>query len=154
MEDLKTEFLGEVVAHLDWGQLLAVGDTQRGNRQIVYVTGGTFEGPKLKGVVLPGGGDWFVGRPDGVTEMDVRIVVRADDNQLIYCYYRGINDVSPEVAIKIITGEKIDPSQYYFRTTPVFETASVKYGWLNRIVTVGVGKITPQGVAYKLYSVL
>ena len=154
MENLKIEFLGDMVALLDWTEILDLGATQHGNRQIVYVKGGTFDGPKLKGVVLPGGGDWFVRRPDGVVELDVRIVLRTDDNQLIYTYYRGINDATLEVAIKIISGETIDSSKYYFRITPVFETASVKYGWLNRIVAVGIGSIIPAGVAYRIYAVL
>lgn len=154
MEDLKTEFLGEMVANLDWTNILDLGATPHGNRQIIYATGGTFEGPKVKGVVLPGGGDWSILRPDGVFELDVRIVLRADDNHLIYTYYKGINDATLEVAIKIISGEVIDPSKYYFRITPIFETASVKYGWLNRIVAIGTGKLTPAGVTYRIYTVL
>jgi len=51
-------------------------------------------------------------------------------------------------------GEAVDPSEYYFRTTPVFETASEKYGWLNRIVAVGIGRMTPTGVGYKVYAIL
>jgi hypothetical protein len=154
MEELKTEFLGDLVAHFNWGEVLDVGNTTHGIRRIVYVKDGTFEGPKVKAVMLPGGGDWFIRRPDGVVELDVRIVLRADDNHLIYAYYRGINDAQPEVGIKIMSGEAVDPSQYYFRVTPVFETASEKYGWLNRIVAVGMGRIIPTGVAYRVYQVL
>ena len=61
-----------------------IGATPQGNRRIVYVTGGTFEGPKLKGEILPGGGDWVLFRPDGVGQLDVRATARTDDGDLIY----------------------------------------------------------------------
>ena len=53
------------------------------NRVIVPVSGGTFDGPKLKGTVLPGA-DWIVRRPDGSSVLDVRIILQTDDAQKIY----------------------------------------------------------------------
>jgi len=154
MSDLKTEFLFDMSADLDHEGTVNVGATPHGIRQIVYVKGGTFEGPKIKGEVLPGGGDWLIVRPDGATVLDVRAAGRTDDGHIIYTYYRGIAVTPPEVRERMLKGEDIDPSEYYFRTTPVFETASEKYGWLNRIVAVGIGRFTPTGVAYKVYAVL
>jgi hypothetical protein len=154
MEGLKTEFLSDVVVYVDWKEVLDLGDTPHGNRQIICIKGGSFEGPRVKGVVLPGGGDWFIRRTDGVVDMDVRAALRTDDNQIIYTHMRGINDIKLEVALKLISGEAVDASQYYLRVTPVFETASEKYGWLNRIVAVGIGRLTPEGVTYKMYTVL
>ena len=154
MSDLKTEFLCTVAANVDWRQVIDVGATPHGIRQVVYIKGGTFEGPKIKGVVLPGGGDWFVRRADQVVEVDVRCVLRTDDNHLIYCGLKGINEMTAEVGIKAITGKSIDSSKYYFRVTAVLETGSPKYAWLNRIVAVGVGNLMPAGVEYKIYMVL
>jgi hypothetical protein len=154
MSDLKTEFLFTVAAHVDWRHVIDVGVTPHGIRQIVYIKGGTFEGPKIKGAVLPGGGDWFVRRADQVVELDVRCVLRTDDNHLIYCCLRGINEMTAEVAIKAITGQSVDSLKYYFRVTTVIETGSKKYAWLNRIVAVGVGNLIPAGVEYKIYMVL
>ena len=154
MSDLKTEFLCALAANIDWRQVIDVGAASHGTRQIVYIKGGTFEGQKIKGVVLPGGGDWFVRRADRVVEVDVRCVLRTDDNHLIYCRLRGINEMTAEVAIKAITGQSVDSSKYYFRVTTVFETGSKKYEWLNRIVAVAVGNLTPTGVEYKIYTVL
>ena len=154
MSDLKTEFLFDMSADLDREGTVTVGATPHGIRQIVYVKGGTFEGPKIKGEVLPGGGDWLIVRPDGATVLDVRAAARTDDGHIIYIYYRGIVVTPPEVRERMRKGEDIDPSEYYFRTTPVFETASEKYGWLNRIVAVGIGRMTPTGVGYKVYAVL
>ena len=154
MSDLKTEFLCTVTAHVNWRQVIDVGAAQHGIRQIIYIKGGTFKGPKLKGTVLPGGGDWFARRADQMVELDVRCVLRTDDNHLIYCSLRGINEMSSEVAIKAITGQYIDSSKYYFRVTAVIETGSEKYTWLNRIIAVGVGKLIPAGVEYEIYTVL
>jgi len=154
MSDLKTEFLCTVTTHVNWQQVIDVGATPHGIRQIIYIKGGKFDGPKLKGVVLPGGGDWFVRRADQMVELDVRCVLRTNDNHLIYCCLKGVNEMTSEVAIKAITGKPVDSSKYYFRVTTVTETGSKKYAWLNRIVAVGVGKLVPTGVEYKIYSVL
>ena len=154
MSDLRSEFLCTIAAHVDWRNVIDLGTTPHGIRQIVYIKGGTFEGPKIKGVVLPGGGDWFVRRADKVVEVDVRCVLRTDDSHLIYCRFRGINEMTAEVAIKAITGQSIDSSKYYFRVTAVIETGSKKYDWLNRVVAVGAGNLTPVGVEYKIYTVL
>jgi hypothetical protein len=154
MSDLKTEFLCNLVVYVDWRQVIDLGATPHGIRQIIHIKGGTFEGPKVKGVVLPGGGDWFVRRTDQVVEVDVRSVLRTDDNHLIYCCLRGINEMTAEVAVKAITGKSVDSSKYYFRAAAVLETGSKKYEWLNRIVAVGVGNLTPAGVEYKVYTVL
>jgi len=154
MADFGTEFLCTVAANVDWRQVIDVGVTPHGVRQIVYIKGGTFEGPKIKGVVLPGGGDWFVRRGDKAVEVDVRCVLRTDDNQLLYCRLRGINEMTSEVAVKAITGQSIDSLKYYFRVTAAIETGSKKYDWLNRVVAVGVGSLTPAGVEYRIYTVL
>ena len=154
MSELESEFLFDMAADLDQEGTVVVGAMPHGTRRIVYVTGGTFEGPKLKGVVLPGGGDWMVIRPDGALVLDVRITLRTDDGHIIYTYYRGITYTPSEVRERRARGEPVDPSESYFRTTPVFETASDKYGWLNRIVAVGVGRVTPTGVGYRVYAIL
>ena len=154
MSDVKTEFLFDITAELDRKGMINVGTTPQGNRIIIYIKGGRVEGPKIKGEVLPGGGDWLTNRPDGAVVLDVRAACRTDDGHIIYTYYRGISVMSPEVRERMSKGEDVDPSEYYFRTTPVFETASEKYGWLNRIVAVGIGRLTPTGVGYKVYAVL
>ena len=152
MTDLKTEFLFE--ASIDLEEPQDVGATPHGNRQIYNVKGGTFEGPKLKGEVLPGGADWLLLRPDGAGELDVRATLRTDDGHLIYTYYRGIFRASPEVMQRVLQGETVDPSEYYFRSTPVYETASEKYGWLNQIVAVATYRLAPNWVGYRVYAVL
>ena len=148
---LRTEFLMQMSAELENPHQL--GETPAGGRRIVYVKGGEFSGPGLRGQVLPGGGDWLLVRKDGVGQLDVRITLRTDDGALIFVTYRGIVIIAPEVRQRIRKGEAVDPSEYYFRTVPFFETASEKYAWLNKLVTVGVGRRTRTGVVYSVYAI-
>ena len=153
MLELKSDFLLELRADLDQ-PAYDLGTSVNGQRRIVYVTGGTVSGPKVNGEVLPGGGDWLTTRPDGVTVLDVRALLRTDDEALIYVWYRGYSQMPPDVLARFQAGDEIDPSEYYFRTTPVFETTSEKYEWLTRTVCVGVGALKPGGVMYKVYEIL
>lgn len=149
---LKFEFLMQLTAELDPAQL--IGNTPQGDRRIVPVTGGSFSGPQLKGQVVAGGGaDWLLFRKDGSAQLDVRTTLRTDDGALIYVSYRGVSVIPPAVRQRIMSGEDINPAQYYFRTTPYFETGSDKYGWLNQLVTVGVGKRTKSSVVYTIYAI-
>ena len=153
MRELKSEFLFEIELTVDAPR--DVGATPLGLRRIVAVTGGRFEGPRLKGTVEAApGGDWLLQRADGVFELDVRVTLITDDGASIYMTYRGIRDASPEVAARLAAGETVDPSEYYFRTTPVFETASEKYAWLNRLVAVGVGDRRASGPLYRVFGIL
>lgn len=122
--------------------VLDLGETQvLGSRRIVPVTGGTFEGPRLRGRVLEGGADSVRARPDGASELDVRVTLETDDDALVYATYRGILYNPPE-------------GELYWRVTPYFETAAEEYDWLNRIVTVGVGRRQPGQAAYWFYRIL
>ena len=149
---LRSELVLDLHADLEPPQ--AVGATPFGGRSIFIVTGGTFEGPRLRGAVLPGGGDWFITRGDGVGELDVRATLRTDDGALIYLAYRGILDVKPEVVRRVFGGEDVSLSEYYFRTAPRFETADERYAWLNSLVCVGVGAFGPNRVAYRVFGIL
>ena len=151
--ELKTEFLYR--AHIDVDGFYQVGETFRGKRTIVRVKGGLFEGPKLRGQILPGTGDWFVVRPGGVAEGDVRDTYRTHDGHVIYVSYRGIIDMAPEIWERVGRGEDVDPSEYYLRGQPMFETAvGTPYSWLNNVLAVSVGKQEALGVVYDVYQVL
>lgn len=149
--DLKSEFLFDMKGALEAPQ--SVGSTPAGGRRIWYFKSGSFAGPRLRGEVLPGGGDWALERPDGVVQLDVRITLCTEDGALIYVTYRGVFDASPDVLRRLRSGEPVDPAEYYFRTTPVFETSAEQYRWLNRIVAVGVGRRTGAGIEYAVYAI-
>lgn len=132
----------------------ALGPTPRGTRKTVPVTGGTFAGERLRGRILPGGGDWAFTRADGVLELDVRLTMETDDGALIHCAYRGMRHGPAEVLDALAQGEAVDPSLYYFRMVPTFETSSSKYEFLNRLVSVGVGVREPTGPVYEVHEIL
>lgn len=135
--------------------IVDMGATPAGHRRIATVTGGTFKGERLSGTLQPApGGDWLLLRPDGATILDVRVTLETDDRQLIYMTYRGVRHGPAEVMARLAKGEAVDPASYYFRTTPVFETASPKYDWLNRIVSVATGRREKSGPVYEVYEVL
>ena len=72
-------------------QIIDLGDTPLGRRRIAVVAGGTFEGERLRGTVMPApGGDWLLQRPDGVTVLDVRVLLRTHDGEHIAMSYRGV----------------------------------------------------------------
>ncbi|HXV07373.1 MAG TPA: DUF3237 domain-containing protein [Burkholderiales bacterium] len=135
--------------------IVELGATPQGTRRIATVSGGTFRGERLSGKIqaVPGG-DWILVRPDGATILDVRVTLETDDRQLIYMTYRGVRHGPAEVMARLAKGEAVDPASYYFRTTPVFETAAPKYDWLNRIVSVATGRREARGPVYEVYEVL
>jgi len=135
--------------------IVDLGATPMGTRRIATVSGGTFRGERLSGTIQPvPGGDWILVRPDGATILDVRVTLETDDRQLIYMTYRGVRHGPAAVMARLAKGEAVDPASYYFRTTPVFETASPKYDWLNRIVSVATGRREARGPVYEVYEVL
>jgi hypothetical protein len=140
---------------LDVPRIVELGATPNGNRRIATVTGGLFKGERLAGTVQAApGGDWILVRPDGATVLDVRLTLETNDRQLIYMRYRGLRHGPADVMAKLAKGEAVDPASYYFRTTPVFETAAEKYDWLNRIVAVATGRRESTGPVYEVFEVL
>lgn len=132
-----------------------IGGTPAGTRRVFPVAGGSFTGERLRGSILPvAGSDLLLVRADGTSQQDVRMLLRTDDGALVVMTYRGVRHAPPEVSERIARGEQVAPSEYYLRTAPFFETASPKYAWLNRIVTVGVGDRRPDSVVYEVFEVL
>ena len=137
------------------GAMDDMGVTPYGHRRIATVAGGTFEGDELKGTVQPTpAGDWITVRSDGVWELDVRLTLKTDDGHLIFMSYRGLRHGPQWVLDRLAKGEKVDPSEYYFRTAPRFETGSEKYSFLNRIISVGVGRREATGPIYEVFQIL
>src|SRR6266404_5788205 len=131
-----------------------IGAVPHGTRATVPISGGRFEGPRLRGRVVPGGGDWLLLRSDGVLELDLRITLETDDHALIYMTFQGLRHGPPDVIAALARGEAVDPASYYFRTVPRFETSTEKYAFLNRIITVGVGETRPDGAVHKIDEIL
>ena len=152
MQQPEFRHLLTLTAHLERPQMVA--DTPVGGRKIVLVTGGYFEGERLSSKVLPGGGDWALTRADGSLVLDVRLTLEAEEGDLIFVTYRGVRHGPDAVMKRLSAGEAVDPSEYYFRIAPQFETASEKYGWLNCIICVGTGERLKEGPRYTIYEML
>ena len=133
---------------------LELGDTPQGRRRIIEITGGTFEGERLRGEVLHGGADWQVIRHDGVAYLDTRYTLRTHDGALIYVRNVGYRHGPAEVIQRLARGEAVDPALYYMRTTPWYETGDARYAWLNRIVCVATGARRAAAVELEVFEVL
>ena len=152
MPELRSDFLFTITVTVE--ALHDVGSVPLGTRHIDLLGAGRFEGPRLKGEVLPGGIDQKIFRADGAMNPNVRLVLKTNDDALIYMHYTGVRYGTPEVMDRIAAGETVDPSEYYLRNTPYFETAAARYDWLNRIVAVGVGRRMPDHAAYDVFEIL
>lgn len=133
---------------------LQVGRTPRGLRRVVRILGGTVEGPRLRGRVLPGGADWQFERADGVLEAEARYELELEDGTVVSVVNRGLRRASAEVMTKIAAGELVDPASYYFRTAPAFEAPEGPHAWLNGSLFVGEGERRPDAVLLRVYEVL
>lgn len=141
------------------GGIIGMGVSPFGDHRMGYISGGRFFGPRINGIVLPGGGNWSrsgrLGEAASVGTFDARTVWQTDDGELIYLSYTGRNVIPDDVraAFADPAAPHVDPSRYYLRIAPVFETASVKYGWLNGLLAVGVGERTDFGVRHVLHEI-
>src|SRR6202000_514943 len=105
-------------------------------------------------IVLPGGGDWTLLRADGVLELDLRLTLQTDDGALIHMSSFGLRHGPPDVLAALARGESVDPSRYYFRTAPRFETSAPQYAFLNRVVAIAAGARRARGPIYSIFEIL
>ena len=131
-----------------------IGMTPGHDRRVGVITGGSFEGERLRGKILPGGSDWQSLRSDRTLTLDVRCIMETDDGHLIGMTYRGMRHGPKEVLERIGRGEAVSPSESYMRTVPLFETASDRYSWMNQLVSVAIGHRLATGPVYQVFEVL
>lgn|SRR6185312_2863303 len=146
------EFVME--AHVIVGAALDVGCAPAGERRIIPITGGAFEGPGLRGRVLAGGADWQIIRADNTAELDARYTLETESGGLIYVRNRAIRHGSPEVLQNLREGIPVVRSEYYFRCSPIFETAIPELHWMTRSIFVGDGERFPNSVVIRFWRVL
>ena len=133
------EFVFEIRAGIDPD--LHIGRGVDETLTFTPVTGGTVAGPRLTGVVLPGGGDWAVER-SGTAQLEARYLIQADDGAVIDILNRGYYRASADVIARSDRGEDVpdDDPGIYFRTAPVFQTDAPQHRWLAEHVFVGVAR--------------
>ena len=111
------------------GETYRVGETQHGERIVIPITGGTFEGPAIKGTIINGGADYqLVKKAQHRTELEAIYSIKTDDGVFIHIRNRGV----------IATGkdEQGRPS-FYFKAAPQFEAPNDSpYAWLNNAIYV------------------
>jgi hypothetical protein len=122
-------------------------------RRIIPVLGGRFEGDRLSGILLPGGTDVQRARPDGVVELNIRVILQTDEGDCVFFNGSGIRYATPEITARLATGENLDPSEYYFREAITFETAVPRLAWLNSLIAIGTGRRSIDAVELEVYSI-
>ncbi len=130
------EYLGSF--QVQTGTRTVVENGPQGTRTIVQVSGGRFEGPRLKASVQAPAGDWITNRADGSYRLDVRLTLRTDDGALILVTYNGIGQTTPAGAS--------------LRAAPTFETGDQRYTWLTKLQAVAVGERVGTDVKYDVYA--
>ncbi|PTN05038.1 DUF3237 family protein [Mangrovibacterium marinum] len=128
--DFKTELMWKAKVRI--GNVLNVGESKRGTRRMIPITGGTFSGPKIKGEVLPYGEDWQLVRPDGDTELNACYLLKTDDGILI------------RVANKALmhTPAKGEEGGFYVKSVIELEAPSASsYDYLNHAIFIGTLEI-------------
>jgi hypothetical protein len=133
------------------------GDMQidpRGRRRIVPILSGSFEGPRIKGILSLGGIDWQITRPDGVTEIEAHYSLETGDGAVIRVVNRGYRHGPLAVMERLAQGDAVDPSEYYFRAAPIFEAPIGRYDWLNRSLFISKGERLRDSVVLDFYEVL
>ncbi len=131
---LPVEFLFSMTATTNTSGVIAKGPS--GTRVIVDASEGTFDGPKMKGIIKGPGGDWVTVRADGVMQLDVRVLLETHDGATILMQYKGIG---------------VDGASN-IRTAPLFETGDERYAWLNSVQAVAHGSVGDGNVSYDVYA--
>lgn len=130
-----------------------IGKTPEGQRTIAPVVGGTFNGERLNGKVLPGGADWVRFRADGTMMIDVRLTLKADDGAMIYLSYQGRFIGAVDAMTKLARDQTLEPGSYSLVTVAKFECGDERYTWLNDLIAIGAGEQSGFNPVYTIYEI-
>lgn len=150
-ETVELRHLFDLHADLAPAQVIA---SPEGTRMIFNAQGGRFEGERLSGEVLPGGGDWLRVGNDRIGRIDVRATLRTVDGELIYMTNTGVIALGETGLERFAAGEDVAWDQAHIRSSPLFETGGDAYRWLNAVTTVAINELGPRHVAYRIFEVL
>ena len=139
--------------HVDLAPAQGIASPE-GMKMIFVAQGGRFEGERLSGEILPGGGDWLRVGSDRIGRIDVRATLRTDDGELIYMTNTGVIALGDTGLARFGAGEDIAWDQAHIRSAPLFETGAEPYQWLNAVTTVAINELGPRHVSYRILEVL
>jgi hypothetical protein len=125
-----------------------------GERRVVNILGGTFEGPAMRGEVLAGGADWQLARRDGVLDLDARYALREQGGGIVQVVSQGYRHGPSHVLAALARGEEVDPATYFFRTIMRFETGAPSLEWLNKTLAVATATRKARRVLLTAYTLL
>lgn len=131
---------------------LEVGETGKGRRRLIPISGGQAVGQGWSARVLPGGADCQLVVNESTAELDARYVLETDAGELIYVHNRALRVAAPEVTARLVRGEVVDPALVYFRCLPTLETASPSFAWVRERLFVGTGARHPTQVDMSFYA--
>lgn len=140
--------------HVELADILQLGATPYGERRIVNILGGTVDGARLSGRILPGGADWQIIRADGCADISARYTIETEGGGRVLVQSDGLRHGPPDVIARLARGGAVDPALYYFRTAMRFETADASLDWLNRIIGLARGRREANAVHLDVYEVL
>lgn len=150
--ELQWRYLGAMRIEVE--RQVPLGVTPSGARRFDILKGGRFDGPRLKGRILGGANDNLVQRGDGAFHPDVRLVLETDDGAHVLITYRGIRIASDAVHQRLMRQEIVPYTEFYLRNAPFFETSAPQHDWLNRILSIGVGRRDGPWVIYEVFEIL
>ncbi len=145
------EFLARLA--VDVGDLISMGVGPLGERRVVSILGGTFEGPGMRGEVLPGA-DWQIARADGVLDIDAHYALKESGGGIIRVLSQGYRHGPTLVLEALARGDEVDPASYFFRTIMRFETGAPHLRWLNRTIAVATAERKARQVLLDAYRLL
>jgi hypothetical protein len=144
------DFVFEIRAEVTDSLHIGHGDGEK--TEFTPITGGSVDGPRLRGTVLPGGGDWSNTR-GAVCELEARYLIRAEDGAVIDIVNRGYYHPDAASPDQFDGDLKVTETGHYFRTSPVFRTDAPAHRWLAETVFVGLAR--PEGenvIAIRVYA--
>jgi hypothetical protein len=133
--------------------IVSAGVTPAGEVRVVPFVSGRFEGPGLRGQLLPGGTDWQRVRSDGVLDISARYLLETEQGERIEVSSQGLRHASLEVMARLNAGDPVSRDEYYFRTAIRMNTAALRLERLNRILVVSVGERRQLAVRLELFEV-
>jgi hypothetical protein len=145
------EFLFTLTAEV--GEIVSMGAGPLGERRVVQITGGTFQGPAVSGTVM-GGADWQIVRRDGAIELDARYAIREARGGIVQVVSQGMRHGPPEVLARLNRGEQVPAGEYYFRTVMRFETGAEELAFLNKTIAVATAERRARQVELRAWRLL
>lgn len=139
---------------VDVGEVVTMGPGPLGERRVVAILGGRFDGPAMRGSVLAGGNDWQIVRADGVLDIDARYGLKEEGGGVIRVVSQGYRHAAPGVLASLARGEAVDPAKVFFRTVLRFETGDANLAWLNKTIAVATAERRARQVLLTAYRLL